>query len=192
MPDEELKGMKIAILVTDDFEQIEMTEPREALRNEGAVTFLIAPHSGQVQGFNHDRKAKAFEADLTLSEADPEDFDAVMLPGGVINADKLRMVPEARRFVIQMDELDKPIAVICHALWLLVSAGLAGGRTMTSYYTLKDDIRNAGGRWLDRDGVVDRNWISSRNPRDLPVFNRLMVGLFARYWGGAEKQRRVA
>ncbi len=192
MPEHKLEGMKIAILATYDFEQVEMTEPREALRNEGAVTFLIAPHSGQVQGFQHGRRANAFDVDMTLAEADPADFDAMILPGGVINADKLRMEPQARVFVTRMDEQEKPVAVICHGAWLLVSAGLVSGRTMTSYYTLKDDIRNAGGRWLDRDGVVDRNWVSSRNPLDLPVFNSMMVDLFSSYWKRLQNSQRAA
>ncbi len=192
MAGQKLQGMKIAILITDDFEQVEMTEPREALRNEGGVTFLIAPHAGQVQGFKHDMKAKAFDVDMTLDEADPADFDAVMLPGGVISADRLRMETRAREFVTRIDELGKPIAVICHGPWLLVSAGLVSGRTITSYRTLRDDIRNAGGRWLDRGGVLDRNWVSSRNPGDLPVFNRLMVSLFCSYWEAVQRRRRAA
>lgn len=192
MADQRLKGMKVAIIASDDFEQVEMTEPREALRNAGAITFLIAPHAGQVQAFQHDRKGDAFDVEMTLDEAAPDDFDGVMLPGGVINADRIRQVRRAQDFVVRIDEQGKPVAVICHAPWLLISAGLVSGRTMTSYYTLKDDIRNAGGQWLDREGVWDRNWISSRNPRDLPVFNRLMVELFSSYWQAAGKRREAA
>ena len=192
MADQNLQGMKVAIITSDNFEQEEMTSPREALRNAGAVTFLVAPHGGQIQGFKHDHKGDAFEVELTLDEAAPDDFDAVMLPGGVFNADKLRQVRRAQDFVVRVDELGKPIAVICHAPWLLVSAGLVSGRTMTSYYTLKDDIRNAGGQWLDREGVWDRNWISSRNPRDLPVFSRLMIELFSSSWQASRQRRQAA
>lgn len=189
---DQLKGMKVAILVTDNFEQVEMTDPREALDREAAGTYLIAPHNGEVQAFKHDMKGDKFEVDLTLASAAPDEFDAVMLPGGVFNADKLRAVRQAQDFVVRIDELGKPVAVICHGSWLLVSAGLVGGRTMTSYYTLKDDIRNAGGQWLDREAVWDRNWVSSRNPRDLPVFDRLMVDLFASYWDAAGGKRKAA
>ena len=129
---------------------------------------------------NHDVKADVFAVDLTLDEANPDDFDAVLLPGGVINADALRMYPKAREFVRRIDEAGKPIAVICHAPWLLVSADLVRGRTLTSWPSLQDDIRNAGGTWVDREVVPYHNWVSSRGPRDLPSFNREMVSLFAR------------
>lgn len=187
-----LTGMKVAIITTNDFEQIEMTDPREALRNQGAITFLIAPGGGQVQGFNHDREGELFDVDMTLADASADDFDALMLPGGVINADKIRTDRRAQDFAVRMDELGKPLAVICHAPWLLISAGLVCGRTLTSYYTLKDDVRNAGGQWLDREGVWDRNWITSRSPRDLQVFDRLMIDLFDTYWSTANEKRRAA
>jgi protease I len=176
-----LDGMQIAILVTDDFEQVELTEPKRALDVSGAVTTIIAPHSGQVQGMNHDEKADRFNVDLTLDEADPDDYDAVLLPGGVINADALRMEPKAQQFIRQIDAADKPIAVICHGSWLLVSAGLATGRVLTSYHTLQDDIRNAGGRWVDLALVHDQNWVSSRFPDDIPLFNQGMMVLFSEY-----------
>jgi len=178
MQERKLNGMRVAILVADDFEQVEMTDPRQALDRAGAQTVLISPHAGQVHGMHHDVKADAFDVDLTLDQANPDDFDAVMLPGGVLNADALRMVPKAQQFVRRIDETDKPIAVICHGPWLLVSSGLVNGRTLTSYYTIQDDVRNAGGRWLDLEVVRDRNWVSSRSPRDLPAFNREMVALF--------------
>jgi protease I len=175
----DLEGMKVAILVTDAFEQIEMTEPRQALEKAGAQTKIIAPKSGQVQGFDGKEKADSFKVDMTLDQADPKDFEAVLLPGGTYNADKLRMEQKAQDFIKKIDGAGKPIAVICHAPWLMVSAGLVRGRTLTSYYTLQDDIRNAGGNWVDKEVVIDRNWVSSRNPDDIPAFNREMVRLFS-------------
>src|SRR5271169_5617851 len=148
MPEQRLAGMRVAILVTDYFEQVEMTEPRKALEEAGAVTKIIAPKSGQVTSFKNYSKDDTFNVDITLAEANPEDFDAVLLPGGTLNADKLRMEAGAREFVKRIDEKGKPIAAICHGPWLLVSAGLVNGRTLTSYYSVQDDIRNAGGHWL--------------------------------------------
>jgi protease I len=173
-----LSGMRVAILVTNDFEQVELTEPKKALEQAGAKPLIIAEEAGQVQGMNHDVKADKFKVDMTLDQARPEDFEAVLLPGGALNADKLRVNPKAQEFVRQMDRASKPLAVICHASWLLVSAGLTKGRTLTSYYTIQDDIRNAGGNWQDREMVRDRNWVTSRSPRDLPAFNQGMISLF--------------
>lgn len=173
-----LAGKRVAILVTDLFEQVELTAPREALQQAGAQTVIVAPQAGEVQGANHDEKADRFPVQATLSEAYPGDYDAVLLPGGTMNADALRMQPEAQRFVKKMEDDGKPIAVICHGAWLLVSAGLVSGRTMTSWPSLADDIRNAGGEWVDREVVRDRNWVSSRKPDDIPAFNREMLSLF--------------
>jgi protease I len=128
---------------------------------------------------NHDVKADSFPVDRTLDQANPMEYDAVLLPGGAVNADALRMEPKAQEFVRAIDSQSKPIAVICHGPWLLVSAGLTQGRTMTSYYTIQDDIRNAGATWVDQEMVRDRNWVSSRSPKDLPAFNRGMLELFA-------------
>jgi protease I len=174
-----LEGLKVAILVTDAFEQIELTSPRDALTEAGAQSHIIAPKGGQVQAHQSREKADKFNVDKSLDQANPDDYDAVMLPGGTYNADKLRVDPKAQEFVRRIDEQDKPVAVICHAPWLLVSAGLVKGRTLTSYHSLKDDIRNAGGRWLDMEVVRDRNWVSSRNPDDLPAFNQEMIKLFS-------------
>jgi protease I len=174
-----LNGMNIAILVTDDFEQVEMTEPRQALEEAGANPKIISSKRGKVQGFNHDVKADQFEVDLTFDEAEPDDFDAVLLPGGAINADQIRIIPQAQQFVRRMQEEGKPIAVICHAPWLLVSAGLVQGRTLTSWPSIQDDIRNAGGTWVDQEVVVDENWVSSRKPADIPAFNDKMLGLLS-------------
>jgi protease I len=175
----DLGGCKVAILLVDGFEQVEMTEPRKALQRAGAQTALVSTRHGQVQGFNHTDKADRFDVDLTFDEAQPQDFDAVLLPGGAVNADALRIVPQAQQFVQAMQQAGKPIAVICHGSWLLVSSGLVKGRTLTSWPTLQDDIRNAGGNWVDREVVRDANWVSSRKPQDLPAFNRELLGLFA-------------
>jgi protease I len=173
---QELKGRRVAILVTDGFEQIEMTSPREALENAGAKTVLIS-NKDEVQGFKHHDKADKFKVDLSLAKADPNDFDAVLLPGGVINADALRIEKKAQQFVQEIDRGGKPLMVICHGGWLLVSAGLVKGRTITTWPTLEDDIRNAGGTWQDKEVVRDRNWVSSRKPDDLPAFNRESIRL---------------
>jgi protease I len=175
----QLDGLKVAILVSDDFEQVEMTAPREALQKAGAQVTLIAPKAGQVTGFHHDQKGDSFPVDQTLDEARAADYDAALLPGGALNADFLRVVPAAQEFVRAMDQAGKPLAVICHAPWLLVSAGLVGGRTLTSYHTIQDDIRNAGGTWQDEAVVHDRNWVTSRQPDDIPAFNAAMITLFA-------------
>ncbi|MDQ6643375.1 MAG: type 1 glutamine amidotransferase [Chloroflexota bacterium] len=174
-----LQGMRIAILVTDDFEQAELVEPKKALEQAGATTKIISPKPGQVQGMNHDVKADSFPVDITLDQAKPGDFDAILLPGGAVNADALRMEPKAQDFVRQAESNGKPIAVICHGSWLLISAGLVKGKTMTSYYTIQDDIRNAGGKWMDQEMVLDGNWVSSRSPEDLPAFNKAMIKLFS-------------
>jgi protease I len=177
--DQSLSGMNIAILVTDGFEQIEFTDPRHAFEQQGASIKVISSKPGQVQGFHHDTKADQFNVDLSFAEADPKEFDAVLLPGGVMNGDQIRAIPEAQRFVQAMDEDNKTIAVICHGGWLLVSAGLVDGRTMTSWPTLQDDIRRAGGNWVDQEVVVDGNLISSRKPGDIPAFSQKAVEAIA-------------
>jgi protease I len=189
MPDKPLLGMKVAILCTDLFEQVEMTEPRKALEDAGADTVLVAPHDGEVQGVHHDKKGDTFKVDMTLDEADPASFDALMLPGGAMNADALRMNEKAQKFARVIDEASKPIAVICHGPWLLISASLVRGKTMTSYHTIQDDVRNAGASWVDQEVMRQRNWVSSRQPGDIPAFNREMVSLFAEH---APAGRKVA
>src|SRR5207244_2063066 len=163
----------------DDFEQSELVEPKNALEQAGAEAKIVAPKEGRVQGMRHDVKADTFPVDMTLEQADPRAFDAVLLPGGVVNADALRVEKKAQDFVRAMDQQQKPIAVICHGPWLLVSAGLVKGRTLTSYYTIQDDIRNAGARWVDQELVCDGNWVSSRSPKDIPAFNKGMIELFS-------------
>lgn len=185
MAEKRLDGMRVAILVTDYFEESEMTGPKKALDEAGAETMIVSTKAGQVTAFRHDTKGDVFKVDLSFDEADPENFDAVLLPGGVLNADKLRMESKARDFVRRMDAMNKPFAVICHGSWLLISAGLVHGRTLTSYYTVQDDIRNAGGRWLDFEMVRDRNWVSSRRPADIPAFNEGMIELFSEHISAA-------
>lgn len=175
--EQSIGGINIAILVTDGFEQVELTGPREALENAGATTRIVSSRHGKVQGFNHDIKADQFDVDLTFEEAASEDFDAVLLPGGVLNSDQIRVIPEAQRIVQDMEDNGKPMAVICHGAWLLVSAGLVNGRTMTSWPTLQDDIRNAGGHWVDQEVVVDNNLVSSRKPNDIPAFSQAFIDL---------------
>lgn len=182
--------MKVAILVTDGFEQVEMTAPRDALWQQGCEARIISNKSGKVQGFHHHDKADQFDVDLIFAQADAKDFDAVLLPGGVINGDQLRVIPEAQRFVRDIDDDGKPLFVICHGGWVLVSAGLVDGRTMTSWPTLRDDIINAGGDWIDKDVVVDGNWVSSRKPDDIPAFNQQLIDLLQQRQGGTLRGRR--
>ena len=174
-----LAGRKVAILTTDGFEQVELTGPREALEGAGATVTIVAMNRGQVQGFHHDKPADKFDVGQTLEEAKPEDFDAVLLPGGVMNADKLRNSRHAQEFVQAMQKAGKPIAAICHAPWLLISAGLVKGRKLTSWPSLQDDLRNAGGEWVDEEVVRDGNWVTSRKPADIPAFNQAVIERFA-------------
>ena len=188
-----LKGMRVAILVTDGVEDAELKEPRKALDDAGAETTLFAPKSGKIYSMKHHDKAEQYTVDRTLDKVDAAEFDAVLLPGGALNADTLRVHPRAQQFVREMDESGKPIAVICHGPWLLVSAELVKGRTLTSYHTIQDDIRNAGGKWQDEEAVRDKNWVSSRQPSDIPAFNRAIIELFAESRRSAsERIRRVA
>jgi protease I len=179
MAEKNLKGLRVAIIAADYFEQAELERPKEALDDAGAQTTIISAKPGEIQGLNHVEKGDKFKVDTTLSEARPDQFDAVLLPGGAINADSLRVVPEAQKFVQEFDRAGKPIAFICHAPWLLVSARLAKDRTLTSYHTIQDDMRNAGAHWVDKEVVRDRNWVSSRQPSDIPAFNSQMIALFA-------------
>jgi len=188
-----LQGMRVAILAADGVEESELKDPRAALDQAGAQTILFAPKQGSIQAVKHHDKAGQFQVDKPLSEADPKKFDAVLLPGGAWNADTLRVHPQAQEFVREMDRQGKPIAVICHGPWLLVSAGCMRGRTVTSYHTIQDDIRNAGGNWQDQEVVRDRNWVSSRQPSDIPAFNRTMIQLFSEWQSSvSEKSRKAA
>jgi protease I len=172
----DLSGKKVAVLATDYFEEAELTGPVKALKDAGATVEIIAPKGGEIKGLKHVEPGQAVKVDKTLDEADPDDYDALVLPGGAVNADHLRIEKKAQDFVIKlMDEMSKPTAVICHAPWLLVSAGLARGRKLTSYHTIQDDLRNAGADWVDEEVVVDGNLITSRGPDDLPAFNEALI-----------------
>lgn len=171
--------MRVAILLEDAFEQPEMVEPRKALDGAGAKTVLISKHTPQVQGWNHHTPAETFDVDMSLEEANADDFDALILPGGVVNADTLRSEPKAVEFVKRMAQAGKPIAAICHAPWILIEAGLVKGRKMTSWPSLQTDIRNAGGEWVDEVVVESPGMVTSRKPDDLATFNPAMIRLFA-------------
>ncbi|MDQ0573526.1 protease I [Variovorax paradoxus] len=173
-----LDGMKVAILVSDGFEQVEMTEPRKALDSAGAETQIVSPLDGSVRGWKHLDPADTFEVDVPLKDANAADFDALLLPGGVVNPDALRIDEKAVAFVRAFVESDKPIAAICHGPWTLINAGGVKDRKMTSWPSLRADLQNAGAKWADRDVVVDQNLVTSRKPDDLPAFNREMTKLF--------------
>jgi protease I len=176
----DLSGKKVAVIATDYFEEAELTEPVKALKQAGAQVEIIAPKSGEIKGLKHVDTGRSVNVDKTLDEADPNDYDAAVFPGGAINADHLRMEEKARDFIISiMDEQDKPTAVICHAPWLLVSSHLARGKKLTSFFTIQDDMRNAGADWVDEEVVIDGNLITSRNPDDLPAFNKALMDALA-------------
>lgn len=173
-----LDGKKIAILVADGFEQVEMTKPREALQEAGANTKIVSLRSGQVFGMNHADKGDKFDVDLTLDEARPEEFDALMIPGGLLNPDSLRSNEDALEFTRHFFNEGKPVAAICHGPQVLISADLVRGRRMTSWPAIKVDMRNAGARWVDEEVVVDNGLVSSRKPDDIPAFNEKMIEEF--------------
>lgn len=170
-----LQGKKVAILVAEGFEQSEMTEPRKALEEAGARTEIVSPAKGEVQGWNHFDKADRFRVDVPVDTANADDYDALLLPGGVANPDQLRTDPKAVQFVKRFVESGKPVGAICHAAWTLIEADAVKGRTLTSWPSLKTDLVNAGANWVDREVVVDRGLVSSRKPADLPAFNRALV-----------------
>ncbi|MEX2569661.1 MAG: type 1 glutamine amidotransferase domain-containing protein [Gemmatimonadota bacterium] len=170
-----LDGKKVAILVAKGFEQVEFTEPRQALRDAGAETHVVSPADGRVRGWQKGDWGDEFDVDVPLSQARPEDYDALVLPGGRINPDLLRMEPEAVAFARHFFDKGKPVAAICHAPWLLVEADVVRGRRVTSYPSLRKDLENAGAHWEDSEVVVDAGLVTSRNPDDLPAFTRKMV-----------------
>jgi len=174
-----LQGKKIAILVANGFEQVEMTEPRKALQEAGATTEIVSPVKGEVQGMNHDKPGDKFPVHMLMKDANADDYDGLLLPGGVANPDSLRIVPDAVAFVRAFAEAGKPIAAICHGPWTLIEAGVVDGRKMTSWPSLKTDLRNAGAMWVDREVVTDRGITTSRKPADIPAFNRKMIEEFA-------------
>jgi protease I len=175
-----LQGKKIAILSTDGVEQSELAEPRKALEKAGAQTELVSPNTnGKIQAMVHDKKGDRFPVDVELSSADPSGYDALVLPGGVANPDALPLIPEAVKFVRSFFDNHKPIAAISHGPWMLVEADIVRGRTLTSWPSLKTDIRNAGGKWVDKEVVQDGQLTTSCKPDDLPAFNREILKSFA-------------
>jgi len=184
----ELKGKKIAILVENGFEEVEMTEPREALNKAGAQTTIVSPAGKQVKGWRHTDWGETFPVDLALDKADPRNFDALLLPGGVMNPDKLRANPQAVQFVRSFFDEGKPVAAICHGPWTLIDAGVVERRRVTSYHSIKADLKNADANWVDEEVVVDNGLVTSRQPSDIPAFNRKMIEEFAE--GIHEPQQR--
>ncbi|HJT81379.1 MAG TPA: type 1 glutamine amidotransferase domain-containing protein [Chthoniobacterales bacterium] len=175
---DKLSGKKVAILVADGFEQVEMTKPRAALQDAGAQTQIISVKAGQIQGMHHADKGDKFDVDLTLDEARPDDFDALMIPGGLMNPDTLRSTPAALDFTRHFFEEGKPVAAICHGPWVLIDAGVVRGRRLTSWPAIKTDVRNAGAIWVDEEVVVDNGLVTSRKPDDIPAFNDKMIEEF--------------
>ena len=174
----ELSGKKVAILAADGFEEVELTKPRKALAEAGATTKVVSLKPGKIQGMNHADKGETVAVDQTLDGAKPEDFDALMIPGGLMNPDILRSSEEALEFVRHFFREGKPVAAICHAPWVLIDAGVVRGRTLTSWPAIKTDVRNAGGTWVDEEVVVDNGLVTSRKPDDIPAFNEKMIEEF--------------
>jgi protease I len=177
--DNKLNGKKVAILVASGFEQVEMTKPRDALEEAGAEVCIVSPSSGKIQGMNHADKGDQFDVDVALEDAKPEDFDALMIPGGLLNPDELRQKQEALEFARHFFDTGKPVAAICHGPQVLITADLLRGRTMTSWPAIEADIRNAGANWVDEEVVVDNGLVTSRKPDDIPAFNEKMIEEFA-------------
>jgi len=184
---ETLKGRTVAILATDGFEQSELAEPKRELEAAGARALIVSPKQGHVRGWKHTEWGDDFPVDVPLEQARAEEFDALVLPGGVMNPDKLRRNERALEFVRGFFREAKPVAAICHGPWTLIDAGVVEGRTMTSYESIRTDLENAGARWVDRDVVVDNGLVTSRKPDDLPAFNRKMIEEFAE---GRHAERR--
>ena len=178
MSTHQLSVKRIAIVATDGVEQVELVEPRKALEAAGAETELVSLAEGSIQGFNHDEKADTHPVDRLVADAEPGDYDALLIPGGVANPDRLRTDETAVRFVSDFVAAGKPVAAICHGPWLLVEAGVVRGRTLTSWPSLHTDIVNAGGEWVDRDVVADGGLVTSRRPDDIPAFNAKMIEEF--------------
>lgn len=176
---EQLNGLNVAILITEGFEEVEMVKPREALNEAGAKTSIVSNKPSTVKAWRHTEWGDEHPVDVNLDHAQAQNFDALLLPGGVMNPDKLRMDPKAVAFVKSFFDQHKPVAVICHGPWTLIEAGAVSGRRITSWPSLKTDLRNAGARWVDEEVVVDGNLVSSRKPDDIPAFNREMIKTFA-------------
>lgn len=187
MAKDTLKGLNVAILVTDGFEQVELTEPRKALDQAGAETCIVSPKGERVRGWDFTDWGDELPVDVPLDGAKPDDFDALLLPGGVFNPDALRMQPKAVAFVKAFFDAGKPVASICHGPWTVIEAGAAQERRIASWPSLKTDLRNAGAEWVDQEVVVDGNLVTSRSPDDIPAFNRAMIDLFAQSLVGSSR-----
>jgi protease I len=184
---QKLKGKKIAILVEDGFEQVELTSPKQALEEAGATTHIVSPKRDKVKGWEHTQWGQEFPVDVSLDKANANEYDALLLPGGVMNPDKLRTSKQAVQFVRSFFDQGKPVAAICHGPWILVEADVVNGRKVTSYTSIQTDLKNAGANWVDQEVVVDQGLVTSRKPDDLPAFNRKMVEEIAE--GQHERQR---
>jgi deglycase len=178
MAERKLAGKKVAILAADMFERVELEKPRKALEDAGATIEVVSIHDGEIKGFDHFDPAATVKVDRTVEEVSVDDYDALLVPGGVGNPDQLRGDENAVNFVREFAESKKPMAVICHGPWVLVEAGVVRGRTLTSWPTLATDIRNAGGEWVDKEVVVDDGIVTSRKPDDIPAFNKKMIEEF--------------
>jgi len=189
---DELKGKKIAFLAADMFEEVELAEPWKALEQAGAELELVSLEDGEIQGFNHYDKAGSFKVDKAVEEASANDYDGLVLPGGVGNPDNLRQDENAVQFVRDFFEQGKPVAVICHGPWVLVEAGVVRGRRLTSWPTLQTDIRNAGGTWVDEEVVVDQGLVTSRKPDDIPAFNKKMIEEFCEGKHAGQREKTEA
>ena len=187
-----LQGKKVAILATDGFEQSELLEPRKALDEAGATTQVVSPAGKKIKGWDQKDWGKEVSVDVPLDSANAEEFDALLLPGGVMNPDQLRLNPTAVRFVKQFTDAGKPVAAICHGPWTLLEAGAVRGRTMTSWPSLKTDLKNAGASWVDKEVVNDEGVVTSRRPDDIPAFNREMIRLFSEGQGKSRSTRKIA
>ena len=192
MASDTLRGKRIAILVANGFEQVELTEPKRALDDAGAITQVVSPENGKVKGWNTKDWGQEISVDIPLEEAKAEDFHALLLPGGVMNPDHLRMNPDAVSFVKDFTDAGKPVAAICHGPWTLIEAGAVQGHSITSWPSLKTDLTNAGAKWEDREVIRDGKLVTSRKPDDIPAFNREMIDMFANEAGTSVDLRRVA
>jgi len=187
--EKKLEGKRVAILVADGFEQVELVEPKKVLEEAGATTQIVSPADGEVQGWHHDEKADRFPVDMPLNRARSDDYDALLLPGGVRNPDQLRVLTRAIEFVDGFFAAGKPVAAICHAPWTLIEAGVVKGKTITSWPSLKTDLINAGANWVDREVVAENGLVTSRKPDDIPAFTKKMVEEFVQ---GRRSQQQAA
>ncbi len=185
--DKKLDGIKVAILATDGFEQSELFEPKKALENAGADVKIVSLKAGEIKGWDEKDWGDTIAVDLTVDEANADDFDALQLPGGVMNPDKLRMNEKAVTFIKAFFEAGKPVGAICHAPWTLIEAGVVKGKTLTSWASLRTDLENAGAKWVDKEVVTDNGLVTSRNPDDLPAFNEKIIEEFAEGFHSRQK-----